>query len=71
MYGIDQSGGVVALGTLDVSVLVAFALVFLFVYQDLADPLGLGDDVALGLRATSVSLLLVFVALAAVRAPAV
>lgn len=67
MYAFEPSGALTAAGPVDASLLIAAALAFLLAYLDLVEPLTVDDDVAVGIRATSLSLLVVFVAIVLIR----
>lgn len=62
MYAFEPSGTLTAAGPVDASLLIAAALAFLLAYLDLVEPMPVDEDIAVGLRATSLSLFVVFAA---------
>lgn len=67
MLAVDEGSAFAAIGVAETSVFVAAALVFVLAYLDLVEPSSLDEEVRLGLRAMSLSLFVVFVAIVLVR----
>lgn len=67
MYAYEPAGAMNAAGPVDASLLIAAALTFLLAYLDVVEPLSVDEDIAVGLRATSLSLFVVFTAIVLVR----